>query len=121
MATAPARRKRARRLDPVILKIAEKIAREYQPEKIILFGSHAWGTPGPDSDVDLLVVKESTQDRFERTRSLDTLLYPRRVGIDILVYTPAELDDSIQRRKNLFIQHIVENGRVLYDAHAVRR
>ena len=48
-----------------IKKIAEKIAKEYKPEKIILFGSYAWGKPGPNSDVDLFVVKkQTTQERW---------------------------------------------------------
>ena len=115
------RRARARGdVDSTIRAIAEKIVREYQPEKIILFGSHAWGTPGPESDVDLLVVKESSKPRFERGIELHTKLYPPTAPMDILVYTPAELRDSIERRRNLFLQDIVENGRVLYDAHAVR-
>jgi predicted nucleotidyltransferase len=40
----------------LIEEVAERIVREFNPERIILFGSHAYGTPGPDSDVDLLVV-----------------------------------------------------------------
>lgn len=111
----------SRSIDPVVLKIAEKIAQEYQPEKIILFGSHAWGTPGPESDVDLLVVKESLKPRFERGIELREKLYPPATAMDLLVYTPAELRDSIQRRRNLFLEDVVKNGRILYDAHAVRR
>ncbi len=120
MTVTPRRRSQKRHLDPVILKIAEKIAREYQPEKIILFGSYAWGTPGPDSDVDLLVVKESREPRFDRGLDLHALFYPRNVSMDLLVYTPRELRDAIERKRNLFLENIVQRGRILYDAHDVR-
>lgn len=116
MTAVPKHRKRARRLDPVILKIAEKIAREYHPEKIILFGSHAWGTPGPESDVDLLVVKKSRKRRIEREGELRTILFGNHFpAMDVLVYTPGEL----QRRLELgdfFVHKLVDRGRVLYGA-----
>jgi predicted nucleotidyltransferase len=102
------------RTNPVIRDIAEKIAREYQPEKIILFGSHAWGTPGPDSDVDLFIVKESTKRRIEREADLRMLLFGNRFpAMDILVYTP----DELRHRMSLgdfFVREILDRGRVLY-------
>ena len=49
-----------------IKKMAEKIAKKYKPEKIILFGSYAWGKPGPNSDVDLFVVKKTGNTRMAR-------------------------------------------------------
>lgn len=95
-------------------EITDKIVREYQPEKIILFGSWAWGEPGRDSDVDLLVVKNSSQPRLERERELSALLFPRGIAFDLLVYTPEELDKSINENRNLFIEDILRNGKVLY-------
>ena len=80
----------------------------------------AWGTPGPDSDVDLLVVKETDEPRFERAIELRKQLYPSTASMDLLVYTPTELQDAIDRKRNLFLEDIVRNGRVLYDTHAVR-
>lgn len=47
-------------------KVTEKIVKEYKPEKIILFGSHAWGKPSRDSDVDLFIVKNSKKRRSDR-------------------------------------------------------
>ena len=49
-----------------IKQVAAKIVQEYKPEKIILFGSHAWGKPIPDSDVDLFIVKNSNKRRSDR-------------------------------------------------------
>lgn len=97
-----------------ITETAQKIAREFQPEKIILFGSWAWGKPGPDSDVDLLVVKKSAQSRVERERELQDILFPRLTPLDVLVYTPEELEKSINDDHNLFLEDVVCNGKVLY-------
>ena len=95
-------------------EITEKIVKEYQPEKIILFGSWAWGTPHPDSDVDLLIVLRSSKPRLERERELNVILYPREMPLDLIVYTPDELEQSISKNRNLFIEDVIRNGRVLY-------
>lgn len=103
------------RTEKEIRAITDKIVREYQPEKIILFGSWAWGIPHEDSDVDLLVVKKSLTPRRGRTYELRRILPPPSFAFDVLVYTPEELQKSINENKNLFIEDIVRNGRVLYE------
>ncbi|MBI4434251.1 nucleotidyltransferase domain-containing protein [Candidatus Uhrbacteria bacterium] len=113
MATTSAARRNSRDLDPTIRAIADKIAREYQPERIILFGSHAWGTPGPDSDIDLFIVKKSTESPFDRIRTIKRMLYGSGVATDVLVYTP----EQTERRRAIgdpFIRQILERGRTLY-------
>lgn len=95
-------------------EITEKIVKEYQPEKIILFGSWAWGKPDSDSDIDLLVVKESTKARHERQSELRTILRLSGVPFDLLVYTHQELEERINVDRNLFLEDIIRNGRVLY-------
>lgn len=97
-----------------IKEVVNKIVKEYQPERIILFGSWAWGEPGFDSDVDLLIVKKTQKQRVEREQEIQTLLYPREMPLDLLVYTPEELNESINKNKNLFIEDIIRNGKVLY-------
>lgn len=93
-----------------IKELSDKIAREFKPEKIILFGSFAWGTPGPDSDVDLFIVKK-TDDTRKTAREISGFLVPRLFPIDLIVYTP----ETFEKRKNdLFIQNIVTNGKLLY-------
>ena len=94
--------------------IKDKIVREYQPEKIILFGSWAWGKPHEDSDIDLLIVMESNKPRIERQRDVLSMMYPSDVPIDVLVYTPRELEESINKSRNLFLEDIVHNGKALY-------
>lgn len=97
-----------------IEEVAQKIGDNFKPDKIILFGSYAWGTPEPDSDVDLLVIKESNQVRIERERELHSLLIPRIFPLDLLVYTPTELEEQINKKHNLFLEDIIRNGIVLY-------
>ena len=95
-----------------IRQAAGKIAKEFGPEKIILFGSYAWGKPGPDSDVDLFIIK-NTADTRETARTIDGFLFPRRFPVDIIVYT----DEQVEKRKktgDFFIADILEKGRVLY-------
>ena len=101
--------------DKKIADITEKIVQEYRPEKIILFGSHAWGEPNESSDVDLLVIKADERSRLERQRSVRRLLSGFGVPIDVLVYTKAEIEEKVNRSRNLFLEDILRNGRVLYN------
>jgi uncharacterized protein len=74
--------------------IIDRLVRELRPEKIVLFGSYAYGTPTPDSDVDLLVILETAAPRKERHWAVSRLLIPRPFPVDILVNTPAEIEQS---------------------------
>jgi len=98
--------------DP-IKDITRKLAREFKPEKIILFGSWAWGTPTPESDIDLFIIKPSTQARLEREKSVYRILRKSVIAVDVLVYTPAE----VKRRLSFedpFVTQILTQGSVLY-------
>ncbi len=107
-------------VDSKISAITEKIATEFKPEKIILFGSWAWGKPEPDSDVDMLIVKESFRPRAEREYELRSLLFPSEIPVDIIVYTPNELKQKIENDHNLFLKDIVNNGITLYENNQIR-
>lgn len=98
-----------------IKEVVKKIIDEYNPEKIILFGSYAWGKPNKDSDIDLFIIKQSPKRRMDRERELRLKLFGQNFpAMDILVYTPEEVEKSINVRKNLFIEDIFRHGRVLY-------
>ncbi len=100
-----------------IKRIVKRIADEYQPLKVILFGSHAWGRPTEDSDIDLLIVKE-TSDRFiDRWVAVRDLIADsaRRIPVEPIVLTPQELDRRIERGDQFF-QRIVTHGKLLYAA-----
>ena len=91
----------------------EKLIREVNPEKIILFGSYAYGTPTPDSDVDLLIIWDTDKPRRERVVAISLLLYPRLFPVDIIVKTPHELEEETPH--NFFLQEILNKGVVLYE------
>lgn len=96
-----------------IEEIAGKIVKISQPEKIILFGSWAWGNPGPDSDVDLCVIKKTGDTRKEAIR-IDEATSKRNFPLDILVYTP----EYVAKRSALgdfFIEDILSKGKLLYE------
>lgn len=98
-----------------IKKIAEKIEKKYKPEKIILFGSHAWGRPKEWSDVDLFIVKESRKRRIDREYELRMKLVDGDFPpMDLLIYTPHEVEKRF-KIGDFFIKDIFSNGIVLYE------
>jgi len=97
-----------------IRQAAQRIADAVQPEKIILFGSFAYGQPGPDSDVDLLVIMESEQSAHARAVQISEILYPRPFPVDIIVRTPAEVAERIALG-DTFFREIMAKGKVLYE------
>jgi predicted nucleotidyltransferase len=72
--------------------MVRRIARRFRPEKIILFGSHARGTAGPDSDVDLLIVMPVEGSKRDKAVEIGVALHDIRVPKDIIVTTPEEFE-----------------------------
>src|SRR5215211_4977721 len=93
----------------------ERIVSELKPEKIILFGSYAYGTPTPDSDVDLLVIMKTKAKEIDRYIAVSNLLYPRQFPVDILVKTPKEIEVEYKKQGNFFMREILTKGKVLYE------
>lgn len=96
-----------------ITGIAKKIAECFNPEKIILFGSYAWGKPDKDSDLDLFVIMESKDRPIKRAALLRRVLKDRYVPMDILVRTPEELKHRVDIG-DPFINKILRDGQVIY-------
>ena len=96
-----------------IKEVAEQIGKEYKPEKIILFGSYAWGKPTQDSDVDLFIVKDIENTR-EAAREIDGSIFPRPFPIDILVYNLRQLEKR-KKMNDFFIKNILTKGKILYE------
>jgi predicted nucleotidyltransferase len=92
----------------------QKIATELKPEKIVLFGSYAYGTPNPHSDVDLLVIMETKASPKDRSWAVSRLLLPRPFPVDILVKTPKEVEKAL-KTGDFFLKEILTRGKVLYD------
>ena len=96
-----------------IINVANRIGAAANAEAVILFGSHAAGNAGKGSDVDLLVIAESDLPRHKRSRELYRLFKPYPFGMDILVYTPAEIEKG--RRTSLsFVSTVLREGKTLY-------
>jgi len=104
-----------KREEALIAQLIAKIVREYKPQKIVLFGSYAYGEPDEDSDIDLLIVKDTDKRPIERWMEVKRLLRDRnrRISVSPLVYTPKELEERLAI-KDFFIQEVLEKGKVLY-------
>ncbi len=92
----------------------QRIVQELKPEKVILFGSYAYGTPNPHSDVDLLVIMKTRAPLKERSWAVSRLLLPRPFPVDILVKTPGEVKKALASG-DFFLKEILSRGKVLYD------
>jgi len=104
--------------EELLKEMTEKIVREVNPRKIVLFGSYAKGTARPDSDLDFLIIED---DPFNAQRSRRAemarlwMLFPDvRISIDFLVYSTEEIS-KLATSKNHVVHHAMSNGRVLYE------
>ena len=100
--------------EEILDEITRRIVHAFDPEKVVLFGSYAYGEPYPDSDVDLLVVMETEMQPTERSVAISELIRPRPFPIDIIAKTPKELENSLAQG-NFFLNEILEQGKVLYE------
>ncbi len=101
-------------MEKKIKEIMDKIINEFKPEKVILFGSYAWGNPKKDSDVDLLIIKEDpTKNTREMAIDLEKILIKRNVPLDLLVYKPEQLKKRLAL-KDVFLSKIISQGKTLY-------
>jgi len=100
-----------------IAQMVRRIVERFHPEKIILFGSHARGTAGSDSDVDLLVVMPVEGSKRAKTVEIGVALHDIRIPKDIIVVTPDEM-----AKYGDIVGHIIypalREGKVLYDRAA---
>ena len=100
--------------EEVLAEIVRRIATVLHPEKIVLFGSYAYGRPSDDSDVDLLVILETQARPVDRYLAVSRLLRPRPCPLDILVKTPKEVEKALETG-DFFLKEILTRGKVLYD------
>ena len=104
----------AKNTNETLTEVIRRIAIALNPEKIYLFGSHAWGIPTPDSDIDLLViVKDSEQPAYRRSREAYRSLRGIREPFEVLVRTVAEVEKSKSVASSL-VKKVLEQGRLLY-------
>jgi predicted nucleotidyltransferase len=97
-----------------IESLSKRIAEEFRPDRIILFGSYAYGEPTEDSDVDLLVIMAFRGKSVYKAAEILTRVEPK-FSVDILVRTQSQVRKRIAM-DDWFMQEIVAQGRVLYEA-----
>lgn len=99
----------------IIKKISEKIADEYHPEKIILFGSYAYGRPVKESDIDLFIVKESNKRRIDRFCEVRKIIRGiKGISVQPVVFTKKEINQRLKIGDD-FLKEVLSRGRVLYE------
>lgn len=106
------------RYERQIERIVTRLREEYDPERIILFGSCARGSFDENSDIDLLIIKETTRRPLDRMREVYRVVYSpdpdRYLALDPLVFTSNEWAQRLERPDYL-TQEIVQEGKVLYE------
>jgi HEPN domain-containing protein/predicted nucleotidyltransferase len=94
-------------------EIVDRVVQGYSPDRIIVFGSRAAGEARDDSDLDLLIVKETHDRPLERRISVERLLLDRSIALDIHVYTPEEMR-RLFSLSDPFVEEVLEKGKVIY-------
>ena len=100
--------------DASINMIVERIVERFHPQRVILFGSHARGQAGPDSDVDLLVVFPEVSNKREAAIQIRRILSDLTIPTDIIVTSP----DEIRERGDLVgtvLRPALREGKVVYE------
>lgn len=97
-----------------ILEIRDRIVRNFNPIKVILFGSYAYGKPTVDSDVDILVIMNSRKRPSRRRYEVYTTCHVPFVPMDVLVLTPREIRDRLTGF-DPFLEEVLAKGRVIHE------
>jgi predicted nucleotidyltransferase len=106
--------KRQARLTQALDQILQKLVAHYQPEKIILFGSLASAEVKEWSDLDLVIIKNTSRPFLQRLKEVALLCRPS-VGADFLVYTPDEFAHMLAQENPFILKEVVQKGKVLYE------
>ena len=97
-----------------IQDLCRQIVENFHPQKVILFGSYAYGKPTEDSDVDLLVVMPFEGRGVEQAIKIRKKIYPG-LPLDLLARTPAQIKEILESG-DFFFKEIIEKGKVLYES-----
>jgi predicted nucleotidyltransferase len=103
-------------MQEMIQDIVRKVVADYSPQRVILFGSYAYGEPDENSDIDLLIIKDTDERPIDRWMEVKRLLRDRNrtVSVSPLVYTPHEVEERLAI-KDFFLEEVLSRGQVLYD------
>ena len=102
--------------DSLIQQIAKRIVDRFNPRRVVLFGSHARGEAGPDSDIDLFVELEGDLGKrpLDRAVEIRSIFGLHRWPMYVIVYTTDEVD-ALRSRTGTILSMIESEGRVLYE------
>ncbi len=100
--------------DDLVQDIVRRIVEMAQPDKVILFGSRARGDARPDSDFDVLVIKDSDEPGYRRDAPLYLALAGLNAPVDVMVYTPEEIREW-SAVPQAFVTTAVREGKVVYE------
>lgn len=105
--------------DSLVQEVVDRIVESVDPERIILFGSHAYGTPHKESDLDILTVMHSDLPRYKRSVPIYRALAGLLISKDVLVYTPEEIEEWSDVPQ-AFITTAIRKGKVIYEKEQSR-
>ena len=98
----------------ILRQIVDRVRRVADPQRIVLFGSQARSEARENSDFDILVVRSSRAPRFQRSAPIYAALADLPVEVEVVVYTPSEIEDW-SKVPQAFVTTAIREGRVLYE------
>ncbi|MBU0651045.1 nucleotidyltransferase domain-containing protein [bacterium] len=98
-----------KQIDNIVKIVVDK----YNPDKVVLFGSYAKGNPSENSDLDLIIIKDSSEPRYKRANVIRKELRGMKIPIDLLVYTNDEIY-KWKDNKSAFVTKALKSGKILY-------
>ncbi len=103
-------------IDNILDKVVLRIRDNYDPDRIVLYGSYAYGSPDEGSDVDLLIVKDTPERPIERRIAVRKMISDvrRKIPFSSLVVTPGELSERVSMGDDFWVE-ITTRGKVLYE------
>lgn len=105
----------------ILIDVVSKLSKDYEPEQMILFGSYAYGEPTADSDIDLLIIKDTTESPLKRWTRVRKIVSDLRRGFAFspLVVTPSEVEKRL-KKGDPFFKDIMTNGKRLYVREGIK-
>jgi len=107
-------KERQSELAKALQEIMRTLTAQYEPDKVILFGSMPSGDIGDWSDLDLVIIKDTPYPFFQRIKQV-ALLCRAQIGVDFLVYTPSEFAQMIAEKNPFIVNEVVQKGKVIYE------
>lgn len=100
--------------DELLKEITDRIVRKIKPDKIVLFGSYAYGKPNKDNDLDLFIIKNTKLSTSKRYAMVSGAVPRRLIAMDFVVRTPKEISRRL-KGFDPFLEEVINKGRVLYE------